>query len=299
MHRRAQLRGCLFVILSAVIFGCMPLGAKLLYAEGVTPMALVFLRNLLSLPILALLGHRQGGLKISAGALREVTFAGLVGCCITPVMLFTSYRYLVSGVAAVFHFCYPVVVVLGGLLLGERISRRTALCTVLCFCGILLLFDPGSAVSLPGAALAILSGGTYASYILLLGRFRHREVSGFRLSFYISLVCALATFLLCLATHQLTFPQSARGWALAFLFSFALSVGAVVLFQQGTFLIGAQRAAILSTLEPITSILAGVLVLHEALSARIVLGAAFTLLASVLIALRSEDTETAEAPKTE
>ena len=41
------------MILSAVIFGCMPLGANFLYAQGVTPMSLVFLRNLLSLPVLA------------------------------------------------------------------------------------------------------------------------------------------------------------------------------------------------------------------------------------------------------
>ena len=53
MERRTPWLGYLCVILSAVIFGCMPLGANLLYAQGVTPMSLVFLRNLLSLPVLA------------------------------------------------------------------------------------------------------------------------------------------------------------------------------------------------------------------------------------------------------
>ena len=50
MERRTPWLGYLCVILSAVIFGCMPLGANFLYAQGVTPMSLVFLRNLLSLP---------------------------------------------------------------------------------------------------------------------------------------------------------------------------------------------------------------------------------------------------------
>ena len=54
MERRTPWLGYLCVILSAVIFGCMPLGANFLYAQGVTPMSLVFLRNLLSLPVLAL-----------------------------------------------------------------------------------------------------------------------------------------------------------------------------------------------------------------------------------------------------
>ena len=29
------LKGYLFVIVSAVVYGCMPLGAKIIYAEGV------------------------------------------------------------------------------------------------------------------------------------------------------------------------------------------------------------------------------------------------------------------------
>ena len=115
MERRTPWLGYLCVILSAVIFGCMPLGANFLYAQGVTPMSLVFLRNLLSLPVLALLCQKQGGLRISRGALLETSLTGFFGCCITPILLFSSYRYLASGMATVFHFAYPVIVVLGGL----------------------------------------------------------------------------------------------------------------------------------------------------------------------------------------
>lgn len=56
MERQKQWLGGLCVILGAVIFGSMPLSANFLYAQNVTPMMLVFLRNTLSLPVLALLG---------------------------------------------------------------------------------------------------------------------------------------------------------------------------------------------------------------------------------------------------
>ncbi len=283
MDSRAQARGRLFIVLSAVIYGCMPLGANVLYAEGVTPMSLVLLRNCLSLPLLALLAHRAGGLRISRGALGEVALASMVGACLTPVLLFTSYRYLASGMAAVFHFSYPVFVALGGLLLREKLRKSAVFCTLLCTAGILLLFDPGGSVDPFGAAVALASGVAYAVYILQLAHFRHREVSGFRMSFYLALICTLCMLALCLAAHQLALPQTARGWAAAFLFSLALSVGAAVLFQQGTFLVGGQHAAILSTLEPITSIFVGVLLLNEALTPRIALGSALTLAASALI----------------
>lgn len=283
MSRRNQWLGYFFVILSAVIFGCMPLGANFLYAQGVTPMSLVFLRNLLSLPLLALLGSRQGGLRISRDALREVGVAAFFGCWLAPTLLFSSYRYLASGMATVFHFAYPVIVVLGSFLLREKVKKSALFCALLCSLGILLLFDPHGTVDPLGVTFALTSGVAYAVYILILGHFRHREVSGFRLSFYMAIVSMICTLILCLATGQLCLPQTPGGWGVAFLFSFAVSVGAVVLFQEGTFLIGAQRAAILSTFEPITSIFFGILFLNETLTPRILLGSAITLLAGVLI----------------
>lgn len=283
MSRRNQWLGYFFVILSAVIFGCMPLGANFLYAQGVTPMSLVFLRNLLSLPLLALLGSRQGGLRIDRDALREVGVAAFFGCWLAPTLLFSSYRYLASGMATVFHFAYPVIVVLGGFLLREKVKKSALFCALLCSLGILLLLDPHGTVDPLGVTFALTSGVAYAVYILILGHFRHREVSGFRLSFYMAIVSMICTLILCLATGQLCLPQTPGGWGVAFLFSFAVSVGAVVLFQEGTFLIGAQRAAILSTFEPITSIFFGILFLNETLTPRILLGSAITLLAGVLI----------------
>ena len=211
MERRTPWLGYLCVILSAVIFGCMPLGANFLYAQGVTPMSLVFLRNLLSLPVLALLCQKQGGLRISRGALLETSLTGFFGCCITPILLFSSYCYLASGMATVFHFAYPVIVVLGGLVLRERVQKKALFCAVLCSLGILLLIDPSGAVDPLGVALALTSGVTYAVYILLLAHFRHREVMGFRMTFYMALISAVCMFFLCLFSHQLCLPQTLAG----------------------------------------------------------------------------------------
>lgn len=241
------------------------------------------------------MGWRQGGLRLSRGALIETRLSGLFGCFLTPVLLFSSYRYLASGMAAVFHFAYPVIVVLGGLLLREQVKKRALFCALLCSLGIALLIDPRGAIDPLGVMLALSSGVTYAVYILLLGHFRHREVSGFRLSFYMAFISSVCTLPLCLITHQFRLPQTVGGWGVAIFFSLTLCVGAVVLFQKGTFLIGAQRAAILSTFEPITSIFAGILFLHETLTLRILLGSSLTLLASVLITTSgSESTDDPE-----
>ena len=59
----------------------------------------------------------------------------------------------------------------------------------------------------------------------------------------------------------------------------------VVLFQQSTFLIGGERAAILSTVEPITGLFIGALAFQEAISLRTATGSVLVILAGILIAV--------------
>ncbi len=42
MKKKSLIKGYIFVIMSALIFGLMPLMAKFIYAEGVNPPTLVF-----------------------------------------------------------------------------------------------------------------------------------------------------------------------------------------------------------------------------------------------------------------
>lgn len=280
-------KGYFFVIISAVIFGCMPLGAKIIYADGVNALSLVFLRNSLSLPVLALLAKKDSGtLRLPKGCAGEISVISFFGCCITPILLFSSYNYISSGTATVFHFIYPAVTVLGGVLFfHEKVRFGPMACILVCTLGISLFYDPGMPIHLLGSGLALCSGVTYAIYILLLSRFRHKEVSGFKFSFYTALVCSAVMLAVCLLTRQLRLPRDPVVWLVSFLFSFVLSVGAVVLFQQGTFLIGGQRAAILSTFEPITSMAVGFFAFHESITFRLLAGAALVIAATVMIAV--------------
>ena len=63
------------------------------------------------------------------------------------------------------------------------------------------------------------------------------------------------------------------------------NLGAVSLFQMGTRIIGGQKAAILSTMEPATSVFVGILVLGEVMTLRTAIGSLLVILASVLVVL--------------
>ena len=281
------LRGYLFVIVSAVIYGCMPLMAKFIYADGVNSMTLVFLRNLLALPVLLILALRQQkSLKFTIKALPSMCLIALLGCCVTPTLLFSAYSYIASGTATVFHFIYPAVVVVGGtLFLRERTTVGTLISVAVCIGGICLFYTPGEPLDWRGSLLALASGFTFAAYVLLLPRFQYQEISGFFLTFCLSSISSVVMLIFCVATGQLMLPQTLTGCGLCLLFALTVTAVAVVLFQQGTFLVGSQRASILSTLEPITGVLIGIIVFSEPATFRVVLGSVLVISASILIAV--------------
>lgn len=287
MNNTNIIKGYLFAIISAGIYGCMPMMAMYIYADGVNPMTLVFLRNILSLPVLAILSHVQcKTLKVPKQAMPSLFIIAIMGCCVTPVLLFSSYNFIASGTATVFHFIYPAAVVIGGILFWrKKVHIGNIISVVICIIGVSLFYTPGTAPDPKGSILALVSGLTYAVYILLLSAFKYEKITGFLFSLHITIISTVVMLIVCLATDQLAFPQSAHGWILCIIFSIAITVGALVLFQQSTFYIGGERTSILSTLEPATSIFIGVLVFQEYIGPRIFIGSALVIIASILIAL--------------
>jgi drug/metabolite transporter (DMT)-like permease len=261
--------------------------ASYIYADGVNSMTLAFLRNFLSLPALAALAYCGGGkIRVSAKALPQMSFIAIMGCCLTPLLLFSSYQYIQSGTATVFHFIYPAVVVLGEFLFGKGQRQiKHVFCVLICMAGIALFYNPGTPLNLQGSLYALSSGVTYAVYIMLLSAYKHEKGSVFGFSLCVSSIASVLLLLVCLLTKQLSLPQTPMGWFLSIGFAWIVNAGAVALFQRGTFLIGGSRASILSTFEPITGIFAGILIFKEAVNPFTIAGTVLVLLSGILIAL--------------
>ncbi|MFR3751407.1 MAG: DMT family transporter [Enterocloster sp.] len=99
----------------------------------------------------------------------------------------------------------------------------------------------------------------------------------FRLPDYRICIFSNCPFTLCLITGTicgligaltgtLSFHLTWTAWGFAVIVSFFVSVGAISLLQLGIRMTGPCTASILSTLEPITSVLLGVIILDEKLT---------------------------------
>ena len=289
VHMKKQL-GSLYVILSAVLFGTMPLLAKVAYAHGSNAYTVAFSRFLLGSAILGLVTVILPGcsVKVSRRQLLEV-FKLSVAYALMPIMLYTSYNYIGGGLATTLHFTYPVaVIVIMAVFCKRKPDAKQVVCTVLCLAGLVLLSTPDSHPSAAGIALAVGSGIVYAVYIVLLGKSTARELHPLTLAFWMSLFAAAEIGAAALAAGELQLSLDGTGWAAEVAMALGATVFALVLFQKGLFLCGEVKASLLSTFEPLTGIVIGVIVFHEALTVGEGMGIVLILAAAVLLVLPTD-----------
>ncbi|MDY2649056.1 MAG: DMT family transporter [Pyramidobacter porci] len=286
MKENSERAGALYVIASAVLFGLMPLLAKVAYASGANAFTAAFGRFFTgSVMAFAYLEYKDVSLRVGRRQMGELAFLS-VFYALTPVLLYLSYGFIGSGLATTLHFTYPVAVMcLMGLFFRASFTPRQVLCAALCAAGIFLLYRPGRNADGFGMALAAASGLFYAGYIIALGRSHLREVEIFVITFWISLFSALMIGAFAALTGGLAWSQSAAAWAAEAGLGLLATVLALAFFQKGLFLCGEVKASLLSTFEPLTSIAVGLAVYGEPMTPRLVAGMALILLSSVLLVL--------------
>ncbi len=281
--------GVIYVILSAVLFGTMPLLARTAYAHGSNAYTVAFGRFffgsiVLGIVVLALPGCR---LKVSRNEFLSLLKLS-VPYALMPILLYVSYTYIDSGMATTLHFTYPVAVMLiMAVFCRIRPDARQIICTVLCVGGMTLLYTPDGQISMQGILLAVGSGLVYAVYIVLLGKSAARKFHSLVLAFWVSLLSAAEIGLIALLSGNLVFHLDTAGWAAEVGLALSATVFALVLFQKGVFLCGEVKASLFSTFEPLTGIVIGAVVFHEALSMKEIIGMAGILAAAVLLVLPS------------
>lgn len=280
-------KGILFTSLSAVIFGFTPILGRMTYSFGSNGITLTFLRATLCLPVLILLLKGKGiSLRLNKDEVGKVVLLGLVGCALTTVLLYLSYSYQPVGLSTALHFIYPAVIAIGCVVLWkQRLGKFQLLAVALSFLGVLLFIDVGGSGSAMGFALALFSGFTYAFYVMFMDRSGLKAMHYFKLAFYLCCCMSIGTGVFGLFTGQLQLALPPNAWWLSLFVSLLTSVGALPLFQLGVRYTGAATAAVLSTLEPITSIIVGFLVLQESLSLFQWIGCVFILSGVVLISV--------------
>ena len=185
-----RVKGFVYLLLSAVYFGFMPLLVKVICADGSTIVGALFLRFALAIiPLYIYLKVRKVPMELSMENGKKILCVTVFGYGITALLLYSAYNYMPSGMATVIHFGYPVFVLLGSLIfLRRRVPKLKIVCVGLCMIGIFLSYAGSGGEAKPmGFVFALISGMTYAFYILYLEVGGLQDIPAMKMIFYMNI----------------------------------------------------------------------------------------------------------------
>lgn len=177
--------------------------------ESYAPVQIIFFRMLVALPLVMLIAHFNGGLRILATRRPGVHL--LRGLIATGTMIFfvLGLTLLPLAEATAIAFAAPLFVTLLSVpLLGERVERLPLLATLVGFVGVLIVVRPGATGFQPGALVVVAAAACYALLMLTARRYGAREPL-WAMVFYVTLVPLVVSGLLLPLFWQP--PQLAHG----------------------------------------------------------------------------------------
>lgn len=277
-------KGKLFLIISALIYGISPVLAAIAYRGGVNGITLTFLRSSISIPILYAMIYADGRrLRLPKFILKKVIVLGIFGGALPILLLYLSYNYIATGLATTLHFIYPLIIVLSSAIIyREKLSRVALSAVVFVTVGIFMFSDISRGASTTGIILAILSGIFYSFYVIYIDKSGLDSMDYLVLTFYVMIIMSASILVFGAATGALSFDISPLSWSVSAIISIIITIGAMPLFQLGVRYEGASTAGILSTVEPITSVILGAAFLGERIGAAQIIGGAMILMGVIL-----------------
>lgn len=260
-------KGYIYTALSAIIFGLMPLLTKIIIARGATSLTIPFFRVFyVTIVLFFVLKIKKIDLHLEKRDLISAILTSIFGSGLTIIILTESYNYVDTGIATSLHFLYPLfVAILCCFFYGEKIKKKQILSLSFALVGIICFMSKGNG-SLFGYFLAIASGLTYAFYLVKMDKSGLVKMNALKLSFYLALFTTIEIFTMNLFMQEVVFKMDVLSYALLLVLALSSSFLATVLLQKGVLLLGSTRASFICLLEPVTSMIVGILWLNEALT---------------------------------
>jgi len=276
--------GVALVIGSACCFGTLGVFGKLAYRLGLsTPQLLTYRFGLAAILLWGAAVLMRQGLP-PRGSLIGLAIMGGAGYVGQSGSYFNALHFIPASTNALLLYTFPVVVtLLATVLFHEQLGWMKLAAVGVAFLGTVLVVEAQLRAAAPiGIVLGLGSAAFYSGYIL----YGSRLLPGLPPVSATAIIMTSAAFVW--TAYASLNGQLAVAWTLPRLFliaSFAV-VGTtipVLTFILGLRLVGPSRAAILSTFEPVSTVLLAVIILGESANPIQYVGGALILASVVLL----------------
>ena len=296
MPKNQRVIGTLFVFLSSTGFAIVPTFTKKLYAYDTNALGVMSVR--FTLAAILMLAIRAVMLRNTPWpSLKNTAKLLLWGVCIMGISLtyFIAINDIDTGLAIVLFYANPLFIVFGSWIIWKkRPSRNVLISLVFTMIGVFITVGQIGDASMSAVALVLLSAVFFTIYLLGLSHsLEQTDVitsvvlvnAGGAISYW---------FLVVSSPGSLTseFPRGSVAWLyIAGLVVFG-TVTPILAGFAGLKRVGPSMVSVLTTLEPVLAIAAGVIFLSEDLTVNRVVGAGFVIGALIALSVLEARTET-------
>jgi drug/metabolite transporter (DMT)-like permease len=269
----------------------------LLYAEGVAADELVTIRAILSLPLFWAWAIWRVGLinlfQVDKRVLFGSAIAGIACYYIGARINFFALTIIDASLERVLLYTYPTLVVIGTAIIQKRAPEwRVIVALISTYLGVLLAVGGFSIellqANLLGAGLVMFCALTFAFYFFVNDHMSN-QISSAGFTVYAMTAATVALCLHFFINHSITaFTLNDRAWQLLIFMVLFATVIPVFMIAESVRQIGAQRAALISTIGPPSTILLAVLILDESMLFSQLGGVVFILAGIIFLEMRQQ-----------
>ncbi|MFV0551548.1 MAG: DMT family transporter [Anaerorhabdus sp.] len=283
-------RAIVLTIISALIYGFTPVLCSMTYEYGNNPYSLAFFRSLLVLPVLAvLLIKNKISLRLNKDEFIKMMIIGLFGAVFTTLLLYSSYTYIGVGTATTLHFMYPLfVLVICHFIYRDHITTRQYISLALAMIGIVCFIDFNDFSRIQGIAMALISGVTFAVYLVGIEKAGLSSMNNYKLSFYLSAIVSVSLLVFNIFSNQIVFNQPVSNYFLMICIGVLASFIALIFLKIGIEELGSTLASMFCLFEPISSVVFGFFLLNESVGFMKILGCLFIIVAMALLVMKKK-----------
>ena len=280
-----RLIGILLIAISAASFGTLAIFGRFAYEDGMDIFTILFLRFGISAAFMTIILLLRKEQFPRGGILAQLVGMGALGYVGQSFSYLTAINYASAGLVALLLYLYPIfVAVLSTVFLNEKLTRIKVTALMLALFGTALTVGPAGG-QMPGILLAISAALIYSVYIIV-GTNVMKHVSAVQSSTVIFASAGMVYGLLTLSNGA-HFPASDSGWLAMSGIILISTIIPVVTFLAGLERIGPTNAAMLSTLEPVVTVLLAAWLFGERLMPIVMVGGGL-ILAAVILLTKSE-----------
>ncbi|NOY72757.1 MAG: DMT family transporter [Gammaproteobacteria bacterium] len=280
----AALIGIVFTVIAALAFSSKAIAIKLAYGYGeqVSPIILLTLRMAIALPFflfsLYFIERKYDLPRLSHQDIARLIALGLVGFYLAAYLDFVGLSYITASLERLILLLYPsFVVLITALLKRKKISLREAIALGVSYIGFIIVFAQELSFSEPDLVLGSIfvfgSALAFAIYFIgngaLIGKLGAKRCTAYAMTF----ACIATNLHFATSYDPVIFALPAEVYGLALFMALVCTVLPTFFMAAGIQRIGANSAAIISSLGPIMTLVLAYFFLNETLTPQQMAGA--------------------------